>query len=107
MPIQDGDVRPREPMTDAPRTCPHCSTQLKKWRVPDEATWNEEFFFVCFNNDCDYYKRGWEWMQKQYSQRASYRYAFNPVTKGDLMIPVWSDEATREMIEEEAEGDQS
>ena len=34
-------------MTDTPGTCPHCGTRLKKWLVPEEATWSDEFFFVC------------------------------------------------------------
>jgi hypothetical protein len=72
--------------------------------VPEDATWSAEFFFVCFNNDCSYYKEGWVWMKEQYNQHASYRYAINPDTGVSLMIPVWSDSATREMIEEDSEG---
>jgi len=71
--------------------------------VPDEATWSEEYFLVCFNDDCTYYKEGWAWMKKQYNQHVSYRYACNPVNGGTLMIPVWSDIATREMIEDDTE----
>ena len=85
-------------MTDIPRTCPHCEARLKKWRVPEELSWSEEFFLVCFNDECSYYKKGWEWMKEQYNQRASYRYALNPSTGGSMQIPVWSDSATREMI---------
>jgi len=81
--------------------CPHCKSRLKKWTVPVDSSWEEEFFYVCFNNDCSYYKKGWEWMEQEYSQKASYRYMFNPRTKSSSMIPVWSDDATREMIVEE------
>jgi len=87
-----------------PPVCPHCATRLSKWRVPVESTWSEEFFFVCFNDDCSYYKKGWEWMFEQYGQRASYRYVFNPETGASLRIPVWSDAATREMIVDNGEG---
>jgi hypothetical protein len=96
--------RARRPMTGA-RTCPHCGDRLKKWLVPDGATWTEEFLFVCFNDDCSYYREGWEWMEQQYSQRASYRYMVNPTTGASSMIPVWSDSATREMIVEDDEGE--
>jgi len=92
-------------MADAPPTCPHCGSSLKKWLVPDGASWSEEFFFVCFNDECSYYKQGWEWMKQQYQQAASYRYMFNPDTGAASMIPVWSDSATREMIVEDDEGD--
>ena len=91
-------------MADIPRTCPHCGSRLRKWRVPEGSSWSEEYFFVCFNDDCSYYKDGWTWMKEQYNQVASYRYVFNPSTCGESQIPVWSDTATREMIVEDAEG---
>ena len=87
-------------------TCPHCSSRLKRWRVPEDATWSEEFFFVCFNDDCPYYQQGWEWMKQKYNQRSSYRHAVNPTTGGALPLPVWSDSATREMIVDEGEGEE-
>ena len=92
-------------MADIPRTCSYCGSRLKKWRVPDEASWDDEFFFVCFNDECSYYKNGWKWMKEQYAQTASYRFMVNPTSGASSMIPVWSDSATREMIMEEAEGD--
>ena len=96
-------------MADIPRTCPHCGTRLSKWLVPEGASWDEEFFFVCFNDDCSYYQQGWKWMEEHYSQKASYRFTINPTTGASSMIPVWSDSATREMIvddEEDGGGDQ-
>jgi hypothetical protein len=75
--------------------------------VPEGATWNEEFFYVCFNDDCPYYQGGWQWMKEQYNQNASFRHAINPRTGHPLQIPVWSDAATREMIvEDDSEGGQ-
>jgi hypothetical protein len=72
--------------------------------VPEGSSWNEEYFFVCFNDDCSYYKDGWSWMKEQYNQVASYRYVINPSNCGESRIPVWSDSATREMIVDDAEG---
>ena len=88
-------------MTATPQTCPHCSAKLKKWRVPDEASWDEPFFLVCFNDECKYYQSGWAWMKEQFNQHASYRYMINPTTGAAAPLPVWSDAATREMIIEE------
>jgi Ogr/Delta-like zinc finger protein len=93
----------RNPMTDSSRTCPHCGSRLRKWLVPDGASWTEEFFYVCFDDDCSYYREGWDWMATQYSQKGSYRYMINPTTGQKSMIPVWSDSATREMIVEDDE----
>lgn len=91
-------------MDNTPQTCPHCSSRLKKWRVPDDASWTEEFFYVCFNDECSYYKGGWDWMKERFGQNASYRHAVNPTTGGALPLPVWSDSATREMIVEDEDG---
>jgi hypothetical protein len=88
-------------MTDIRGTCPHCGSPLKRWRVPEDATWREEFLLVCFNDDCSYYKEGWDWMKQEFGQVGSYRYMVNPTTGASSMIPVWSDSATREMIEED------
>ena len=90
-------------MPSAPPVCRHCGAPLKKWLVPDGATWVEDFFYVCFNDACPYYREGWDWMKQQYGQHASYRYAVSPTTGAPLMIPVWSDAATREMIVDEPE----
>ena len=85
--------------------CPHCGVLMLKWGVPDQSTWDTEFLYVCFNDDCSYYKEGWEWMKQQYNQRASYRHAVNPTSGGVLPLPVWSDSATLEMIVDDAEGE--
>ena len=92
-------------MADTRQDCPHCGSRLRKWRVPDEATWEEEFFFVCFSDECPYFRGGWEWIKEKYQHRASYRYALNPTTGASLPLPVWSESAIRELIVDEAEGD--
>ena len=84
-------------------TCSHCGAHLRRWRVPDGASWDDEYFLVCFNDDCSYYRNGWSWMLEQFGQRASFRFAINPRHGGSMMIPVWSETATREMIMDEAE----
>jgi hypothetical protein len=91
-------------MGDITRVCPYCETVFKKWRVPDEASWEEPFFYVCFNDNCSYYRDGWTWMKEKYNQHASFRYAVNPSNGSHAPLPVWSDSAIRELIMEE-EGD--
>ena len=51
--------------TEKAPTCPHCGQTMKKWRVPLNSTWNREYFYVCFNDDCEYYKEGWKEMWEQ------------------------------------------
>ena len=42
--------------------CPYCGESLQKWMVPDTPfnEWPNEFFYVCFNDDCPYFVRGWD-----------------------------------------------
>jgi hypothetical protein len=85
-------------MENGKSVCVHCGAPLRKWRVPEEGNWPEEFFLVCFNDDCSYYRDGWKWMKEHFNQNVSYRYALNPETGASLMIPVWSADATRDRL---------
>ena len=85
-------------MSEKADMCPHCGEELKKWLVPDEATWDDEFFLVCFNNECPYYKRGWEWMKEKYARTVSYRYRINPENGKTSPLPVWSETAMLDRI---------
>jgi hypothetical protein len=85
--------------------CPHCKTKMKKWLIPEGSTWKDEYHFVCFNDDCPYYVRGWEWMYEKYSVRSSYRNRYNPATSKHGPLPVWSADALKDgIVEDEANG---
>ena len=81
-----------------PPRCPHCGAAMKKWRIPAESTWPFDFFFVCFNDDCPYFVRGWEHMWNQQAVHASYRCRLDPHTKKFVPLPVWSADALKEDI---------
>jgi len=79
-------------------TCPHCKGRLSKWESPPSSTWGIEFQFVCFNDECPYFVRGWKWMWEHYNVHASYRYRYNPATGEKGPLPVWSQDAMKSNI---------
>jgi hypothetical protein len=78
--------------------CPHCGVKMKKWRIPPQTTWSSEFFFVCFNDECTYYVRGWEHMDKSTQVRCSYRHRYDPESGSCGPLPVWSSDAGKSDI---------
>ncbi len=83
--------------------CSHCGAAMKKWKIPGDSTWNEEFHWVCFNDDCPYYVRGWDHMFKEYQQTTSYRHRMNPSTGKCGPLPVWSPSAHLDYILDDEE----
>jgi hypothetical protein len=81
--------------------CPYCDSRMKKWEVPDnpfEVTWNNEFMYICFNDQCPYYVRGWDHIYQSTKRMASYRFMYNPDKDVCTPIPVPSPKALRESI---------
>jgi hypothetical protein len=68
---------------------------MDRWRNPQASTWSGEFQFVCFNDECEYYVRGWIWMHDRFNVAASYRHRLDPQTGEQGPLPVWSAEALR------------
>ncbi len=81
--------------------CPHCGEALKKWKTPADSTWDTEFQWVCFNDECGYFVRGWDWMMDQQGVKASYRHRVNPKTGTSGPLPVWSHDALKDHILED------
>ena len=80
---------------ETPEACPHCGGKLSKWLNPDDSSWGLGYQLVCFNDDCEYFVRGWKHMQENYAVTASYRYRFNPENGESGPLPVWSKKAGR------------
>jgi SAM-dependent methyltransferase len=81
--------------------CPYCGEKMNKWQVPDNPfcqTWDNDFMYICFNDKCPYYIRGWDVMYKDTFQGLSYRCMFNPVNGCCSPIPVPTPFALKEGI---------
>ncbi len=71
--------------------CPYCDQELKKWEVPDNPfcqTWDNDFMYICFNDACPYFVRGWDNMYRQTNQGMSYRLMYHPEKDRCMPIPV-------------------
>ena len=88
---------------DDRQVCPHCQTPLTRWVSPALTSWAGACQYVCFNDDCPYYVRGWAWMRDRFNVTASYRHRLDPVTGETGPLPVWSPEALRDQIASDEE----
>jgi hypothetical protein len=78
---------------------------LVRWENPD--SWDSRFQYVCFNDECSYFVRGWLWMSEKYNVNASYRYRLDPTTGEEGPLPVWSKAALRPNILPDQESQES
>jgi SAM-dependent methyltransferase len=84
--------------------CPYCGEKMKKWAVPNNPfayTWDNEFMYICFNDECPYFVRGWDHMYREGNRGTSYRCMYNPENDRCSPIPVPSPRALRESIVED------
>ena len=98
----DNDVlKKRKKAVHTTLCCPHCGEKLRKWAVPDNPfcqTWDNEFMYICFNDLCPYYVRGWDLMYKETNKTMSYPLMYNPEKDRCMPIPVPSPRALKEGI---------
>jgi SAM-dependent methyltransferase len=99
--VREGELERKKRMIRHTLKCPYCDEGMKRWAVPDnpfEVTWNNEFMYICFNDQCPYYVRGWDHVYRTTQRLASYRFMYNPDKDVCHPIPVPSPKALREGI---------
>lgn len=85
--------------------CPHCGEKMAIWECPpvgfsDGLGWGTPYLYVCFNDECPPYVKGWESIMDGYAVRASYRCICDPMSSpmtSDCM-PVFSPEGGKGSI---------
>jgi hypothetical protein len=77
-------------VTEAP-TCPHCNMVMEKMdsRYLD---WDSPYLWVCFNDECGLFKKGWKHMMESVGQLVSYRFMIHPQNGESGVIPAFSQE---------------
>ena len=88
-------------MPDEEVRCQDCQGEMTPWQAPEESSWGGAVQLVCFNDDCPYFKNGWQWMKDQFNMTASYRNRYNPKSKKFRPLPVWSHSAHRDAVIED------
>jgi hypothetical protein len=83
--------------------CPHCKTQMSCCEAPpihigDGLGWGSEVMFICLNDDCTLFIKGWEYVDRQYGHVASYRYMELPGSKESNVMMVGSEDAFKSSI---------
>lgn len=73
---------------DAP-VCPHCKGTMEKMDAR-HLDWGTAFLWVCFNDHCTFFKKGWDHMMQNYGQLVSYRYMVTPDNGSQGVIPAFS-----------------
>jgi SAM-dependent methyltransferase len=89
--------------------CPHCQQPLSKWQVPltPFIEWSSTYQYICFNDDCPHYVRGWKTFENQ-GIPGSYRFMYDPDSDGCHSVPVLTPTALRaSIVSSEAPHDQS
>ncbi len=75
--------------------CPHCHTEMSIWETPpfsfgDGLGWGVPYLFVCFNDACELYTEGWQNIEENFGQAASYRCMCYPGSQNFECMPVFS-----------------
>ena len=71
--------------------CPHCKATMEKMDAR-HLDWESPYLWVCFNNDCTLFKKGWDHMMESMGQLVSYRFMIHPQDGQTGVIPAFSND---------------
>lgn len=78
---------------DETHICPHCKGQMDcceapQFHVGDGLGWGSDVLFICLNDDCPLFVKGWAQIDAQFGHSASYRYMELPGSKESNLMMV-------------------
>jgi Ogr/Delta-like zinc finger len=82
---------------DKDPTCPHCGTKMDPIETPLDSSWGGEVHYVCFNDECCYFKDSWEALDRQGVTKTGYRCRIDARGACGPMA-VWSSDALKDQI---------
>ena len=89
-------------------SCPHCNTELSCCEAPpihigDGLGWGSEILYICLNDYCSLFLKGWDQIEEKYGHHASYRYMQLPDSnEANVMMVGNSDAFKASVIDPEA-----
>ncbi|MGW8193285.1 MAG: zinc ribbon domain-containing protein [Desulforhopalus sp.] len=92
---------------DEVKICPHCKETLSCCEAPpihigDGLGWGSEVLFICLNDSCSLFLRGWDKIESQYGHHASYRYMELPGSKEANLMMVGNADAFKACVIDKA-----
>lgn len=88
-----------EPSTlEEVKICPHCESKLHACEAPqihvgDGLGWGSDVLFICLNDYCSLFLKGWQHIENRYGHHASYRYMELPGSKEANVMMVGNKDA--------------
>ncbi len=78
--------------------CPHCKQRLSCCEAPpvhvgDGLGWGSEVLYICLNDYCPLFLRGWEQIEARYGHHSSYRYMQLPDSSESNVMMVGNSDA--------------
>jgi SAM-dependent methyltransferase len=101
MPLpQPGLIRNKMAAVGRSRCCPYCESPLRKWEVPNNPfiEWDVDFMYICFNDRCPYFQRGWNAMYRGGGRGFSHRFMYDASHDRCLSVPVPTAQALKDGI---------
>ena len=97
----DQKIEDRKKEIKSTLRCPHCGSELEKWEVPQHCftEWPNDHMYICFNDECPYFVRGWDAMSAQ-QIACSYRLMYDPLTDSCSPVPVYNRQMLKDGIVE-------